>query len=1201
MRRSYLVLLAALLLTALWVFSASAGGSITRPVQPVGIYEGDQGLSTTALGQWADAYSFTPETVSFGKRTDTYATYSHGMLGSPDIAVNDGVPLGDFLTGTDLLCNSANPSEWDAVARPPAYEGEPCCNPYTFDEGSTDIIAAGKEYLVARGAIFPMSARFTTNITHIWLGKIVAYPLPNLLPLEILTMQLPWHPGTGASMVWTGGGPEPPTNTCSQGAGEAKSRTMGTWTTPVGMTGTPPLLGDSAAPCDTGVYDCSDKQVRGWWASPNLVSGDSSVSVVKRVVNTGPEAGDFKDVWHVEAPTGVTATWGGSVDQKHWNGTAWVDDADPSVTGGGTAQISFSEDDIPVSTAIEYTGTLNIDCQVNGDYIVAIKDAAFPKAGTFDSDLESNVAGFAIRVNCNSSAGSVDKQVITLEGAPVSYGGSASLNPPITPDGRSVADQVQLLLNDTATVEMTALLRNYSHTNGASSDVYLVAEAPDLDGNGTYDITVNFDNTTVGAVYGSDPLTNTPLTPTSVSCISGGGSACAGLKVGLNEPNGPQIALTAELDITCPATEGTYLIPLKVVEDPVGYADSNPSNNVQWDTITVRCWDTANDADGKDDNTGLFPAWITHESVADARMSYKPGSPPDTASRSDARYVERWYTWRCTWFDDDGAVDLDTDPNAPGYGWISAAESRQDPDMPAGIDDDGDCLADPAFAQPGRPVDADDSPNGVLCPAIELNEGSTAPSPQKIQFDTAADMDCDGLPDGLEVAWGSNPALADSDGDGASDYLEMFQFSNPLNPDTDGDGLLDKPEDDYAAAPLGGAANSKPEALVAGNCADGIDNDTDGRTDAADPGCDPTDSDSDGASDADERALDSNPYSAASKPESRIAGNCADGIDNDADGKTDGADSSCATTDTDSDGKTDFDEVGLGSIARGEAGETADSDDNCPSVYNPDQANNEGRGRPNGPFIAGGVASAPTADTQGDACDQDDDNDAIVDVAETTTATDPYVADTDGDRCFDGVESILGTNPADNASKCPATLAESAQSTFRACHLNLPGSAWSDFSPGYSGDQYVEMDPDGDGINCPRSGSSGDKDADNGASAAANSCSPPPCSEIEDVVEIKGYYTGAAVPDSDGDGCEDWVEIADVNGDRAANAVDRTLVLKRAFGITPADPVSDAIYDVNKDGTVNATDGSLVGLNSQLKKSPYTCLPLTSDILRSLP
>ena len=49
-------------------------------------------------------------------------------------------------------------------------------------------------------------------------------------------------------------------------------------------------------------------------------------------------------------------------------------------------------------------------------------------------------------------------------------------------------------------------------------------------------------------------------------------------------------------------------------------------------------------------------------------------------------------------------------------------------------------------------------------------------------------MDCDGLVDGIERAWGSNPLVADSDGDGATDFVEMFQYTNPLNPDTDGDG-----------------------------------------------------------------------------------------------------------------------------------------------------------------------------------------------------------------------------------------------------------------------------------------------------------------------------------------------------------------------------------------------------------------------------
>ena len=125
-----------------------------------------------------------------------------------------------------------------------------------------------------------------------------------------------------------------------------------------------------------------------------------------------------------------------------------------------------------------------------------------------------------------------------------------------------------------------------------------------------------------------------------------------------------------------------------------------------------------------------------------------------------------------------------------------------DPDMAAGLDADGDCLANAADAQPGQPTDTDDSLNGTLCPVLPYSE-----APNLIQNDTATDQDCDGLVDGVEVAWGSDETLADTDGDGATDFVEMFQFTNPNVQDTDGDGVLDKPEDDYIAA-IAGAAES---------------------------------------------------------------------------------------------------------------------------------------------------------------------------------------------------------------------------------------------------------------------------------------------------------------------------------------------------------------------------------------------------------
>ena len=93
---------------------------------------------------------------------------------------------------------------------------------------------------------------------------------------------------------------------------------------------------------------------------------------------------------------------------------------------------------------------------------------------------------------------------------------------------------------------------------------------------------------------------------------------------------------------------------------------------------------------------------------------------------------------------------------------------------------------------PAAAIDSLDTPTGTLCPAVPYSE-----NPVVVQYDTAADTDCDGLVNGIEWAWGSNPTLADTDADGSPDFQEMFQFTDPTNPDTDGDGFLDRPASVY--------------------------------------------------------------------------------------------------------------------------------------------------------------------------------------------------------------------------------------------------------------------------------------------------------------------------------------------------------------------------------------------------------------------
>ncbi|MBW2388788.1 MAG: hypothetical protein JRG89_10160, partial [Deltaproteobacteria bacterium] len=88
-----------------------------------------------------------------------------------------------------------------------------------------------------------------------------------------------------------------------------------------------------------------------------------------------------------------------------------------------------------------------------------------------------------------------------------------------------------------------------------------------------------------------------------------------------------------------------------------------------------------------------------------------------------------------------------------------------------------------------------------------------------------------------------------------------------------------------------------------------------------------------------------------------------------------------------------------------------DGNDNCAGVANDDQNDNE-------------------SDGLGDACDQDDDNDAVLDLYETNTGvfvsatdtgSDPFLADTDGDGFDDGFEVAAGTNP-NNAASFPGSV-----------------------------------------------------------------------------------------------------------------------------------------------------------------------------------
>jgi hypothetical protein len=129
------------------------------------------------------------------------------------------------------------------------------------------------------------------------------------------------------------------------------------------------------------------------------------------------------------------------------------------------------------------------------------------------------------------------------------------------------------------------------------------------------------------------------------------------------------------------------------------------------------------------------------------------------------------------------------------------------------------------------------------------------------------------------------------------------------------------------------------------------------------------------------------------------------GIDRDLDADLDGLDNCPAVFNPD---QADSNTNGVGDacefIADADGDGVEDDDDNCPSDPNPLQQDFDGDG-------------------QGDACDTDDDNDGLSDADETGIhGTNPLDPDTDGDGALDGWEVLNGSdpnNPLDPAAAIP--------------------------------------------------------------------------------------------------------------------------------------------------------------------------------------
>lgn len=173
----------------------------------------------------------------------------------------------------------------------------------------------------------------------------------------------------------------------------------------------------------------------------------------------------------------------------------------------------------------------------------------------------------------------------------------------------------------------------------------------------------------------------------------------------------------------------------------------------------------------------------------------------------------------------------------------------------------------------------------------DLNNAASTPEDTGAVFVSGLPLCSDGLDNDLDGLTDlDDNGCHDSDNTIVSDAMEIFLGADPND-------AGNSPEDSRFDAVL---QFSGFGFLI--SCGDVFDNDLDGLTDAADPGCTPIRNDSDAFDDATEKRFGSDPNDANSVPEHELPnpGSCSDGIDNDLDGLTDSADPACGIPDNDS-------------------------------------------------------------------------------------------------------------------------------------------------------------------------------------------------------------------------------------------------------------------------------------------------------------
>jgi hypothetical protein len=416
-----------------------------------------------------------------------------------------------------------------------------------------------------------------------------------------------------------------------------------------------------------------------------------------------------------------------------------------------------------------------------------------------------------------------------------------------------------------------------------------------------------------------------------------------------------------------------------------------------------------------------------------------------------------------------------------------------------------------------------------------------------------ADSDGDGLLDGIEVSWGSNPCATDTDvltdapGDGRTDAEEMAgpseYLTDPTKKDTDGDLLLDSGLSldcngdglpDVAPVRQNGGANTGRNRVTMQIVACGAVLGLGGASQSGPDNC-PNKS----------NAAQTN-HSTLDKPNGLIVGSVDNSQEN---GRWLG---DACSGDRDNDGipdKVEDGSTGLGFFFAnlGLSAPDGGADNKC---------NTKGL-----------AAAKPALGTQVAISLGDVDGDGLAAI------DDP---DSDNDGTIDGIECQMGSNPSSLASLTAGITGDMIQ-FFRLTNLVLAGGA-------------IDLDADQDGFN-------GESDADGACvqtgAADANGqlkCIGPLVSGgfIGDGLQTRGDIgrmgaDAATNLDNDSDGCADIVEVLDMNGDQTADIADQ-LQMNRAYAkqTTPTQSISGwatpptqlelSIMDTNGDGALDPGD-----------------------------